>query len=189
MGVGRSNCSRGARTPGDPPLSLPAEGSACGTPAQGSKQAEPRRQPDCRRPERDDTARRDSAEAFAVLTAAVSAMSCALLAATVDEGRRGARHSAGAGRVDVIGHPVGPDTYAGLHSVLAEARERGIPGRIPRHEHRVSTASRRSSASTCGTSPTSPPPPESMRVGGNKNRWKQEGCLHPPGSPRRPPPR
>src|SRR5215207_6469750 len=101
-------------------------------------------------------------------------MSCALLAATVDEGRRGARHSAGAGRVDVIGHPVGPDTYAGLHSVLAEARERGIPGRIPRHEHRVSTASRRSSASTCGTSPTSPPPPESMRVGGNKNRWKQE---------------
>jgi hypothetical protein len=113
----------------------------------------------------------------------------ALLAATVDEGRRGARNSAGAGRVDVIGHPVGPDTYAGLHSVLAEARERGIPGRIPRHEHRVSTASRRSSASTCGTSPTSPPPPESMRVGGNKNRWKQEGCLHPPGSPRRPPPR
>src|SRR5215203_5983380 len=41
---------------------LPVEGSACGTPALGSKQAEPRRQPDCRRPERDDTARRDSAE-------------------------------------------------------------------------------------------------------------------------------
>jgi hypothetical protein len=41
-----------------------------------------------------------------------------VLAATVDEGRRGARHSAGAGRVDVIGHPVGADTYAGLHSVV-----------------------------------------------------------------------
>jgi hypothetical protein len=37
----------------------------------------------------------------------------AVLAATFGEGRRGASHSAGAGRVDVIGHPVGTDTYAG----------------------------------------------------------------------------
>src|SRR5216110_1769263 len=41
----------------------------------------------------------------------------AVLAAAIDEERRGARHSAGAGRVDVIGHPGGADVAA---QVLAE---------------------------------------------------------------------
>jgi hypothetical protein len=37
----------------------------------------------------------------------------AVLTATVGEPRRDASHSAEAGRVDVIGHPVRADTYAG----------------------------------------------------------------------------
>jgi hypothetical protein len=41
----------------------------------------------------------------------------AVLAAAIDEERGDARHSAGAGRVDVIGHPAGADVAA---HILAE---------------------------------------------------------------------
>src|SRR5207344_1676850 len=85
----------------------------------------------------------------------------AVLAAAVDEGR-GARHSAGTGPVDVIGHP-GRRRHL-CRPALGRSREPGseeYPVEYPDMNHRDSTASKPLSASTCGTSTSPPAPPES----------------------------
>jgi hypothetical protein len=51
-----------------------------------------------------------------------------VLAAAVDDERRGVRNSAGAGRVDIVGHPVGADMAAQILPEPVEVRQRSAPG-------------------------------------------------------------